>query len=811
LDFKIYTNALKAYETGDGERYVSGTTSSTIRDLHGDEMSLDALKSMADTARQNMTVFLNHNYNVPEDLFGSAMDAQIVKRFDEETGQEVYDLDLNIRVVNEDENPEALRAYRAIKRGVKLGLSIGARVEKARRKSADGDKPESILIEKVRLLEASVVGIPANQRSYLQNAVKSLKSGSVDIEELESIIVEEEKANNSFRVGDYVSWSSSGGPAEGKIVKIVRNGKLSVPNSSVTVSAEEGNPAVLIRVYRDGKPSDVLVGHKMSTLRRAKAPASANIDELSLKASEIIDSIKALPIEGETAAAAKPLVDALAKLLADSATLYVKAQGAHWNVVGPDFTQYHELFGEIYDDVYKSLDPIAENIRKLNAPAPAELRELALMASAMPVADDYDPESLASALYAANELVLKSIMNAFAEANRVNEQGIANFLAERQDAHQKWSWQLRSSLAEEEEDTGAGGIDVEDTGEEMDDETEKSAKSSVQFGDFVAWQNTDGPGGYGEVEQVVKEGSVVVPKTNEEVAAVPNDPAILVRIWAQESEGKYKPTGEFLGLLTSMVKKVKGPGEGAEGAPSQTATQIPGLEILPPGKVPGGASSQEKSMDIEEKKTRVTVTVSTDGEEKQPAAASVAPSAPDAAAADSEEKPEEIKASADGEVDGEVTEKVEDEAEVAEEKPVDANIEALQELGAELVTGEAEKSVADESPAQPEMAEAVVNVETEAASFEEVESIAKSALDAANAAQEEVAALAAKVTELFESKAKVEGDLAKALDLIDRISDLGIGRKSVDKSTQRVNVKAAERAPWLSPYVQRVLEAQDEE
>lgn len=735
MDFKIYTNALKAYESEDGERYVTGTTSSTIRDLHGDEMSLDALKTMAETARQNMTVFLNHNYNVPEDLFGSATDAQIVRRYDSETNEEVYDLDLNIRVVNEDENPEALRAYRAIKRGVKLGLSIGARVEKARRKAAEGDKPESILIEKVRLLEASVVGIPANQRSYLQNAVKSLRSGSVDINELEGVIEEE------------------------------------------------------------------------------KAPASAAIEEMTLRASAIIEKLKALPVEGETAAEAKPLVDSLAKLLADVATLYIKAQGAHWNVVGPDFTQYHDLFEEIYEDVYKSIDPIAENIRKLNAPAPAELREMALMASQMPVADDYDPESLASALYAANELVLRSIMNAFAEANKLNEQGIANFLAERQDMHQKWSWQLRSSLAEEEEDTGEGGIDEEDTGEESEDEeTEKSAGSKIGFGDFVAWKDTDGPGGYGEVEQVVKEGAVVVPKSNEEVAAVPNDPAILVRIWAQESEGKYKPTGEFIGLLASMVKKVSGPGEGAEGAPSQTATQIPGLEILPPGTVPGGASSQEKSMDIEEKKTRVTVTVSTDSEEKQPAAASVAPSAPDAAAADSEEKLDEIKASAEDVADGEVTEKVEDEKEVVEEEPVDANVEALQELGAELVTGDAEKSIADESSVQPEVAEAVViSVETEASSFEEVESIAKSALDAANAAQEEVTGLSARVTELLESKAKVEEDLAKALDLIDRISDLGIGRKFVDRSSQKVNVKAAERAPWLSPYVQRVLEAQDEE
>ena len=283
MEFKIFTNALKAYENEGGERFVTGTTSSTIRDLHGDEMSLNALKSMADTARQNMTVFLNHNYNVPEDLFGSATEAQIVKRFDSETGQEVYDLDVNIRVVNEDENPEALRAYRAIKRGVKLGLSIGARVEKASRKAATDSQPESIVIEKIRLMEASVVGIPANQRSYLSSAIKSLKSAGVDLDLLDEDNFEIKAS--SYAVGDMVRWGSSGGDATGKITKIVRDGKLSVPDSSFVINGTPEDPAALIRVYRDGKPTETLVGHKMSTLRSAK------------DAVDVIDGIEAVEIE----------------------------------------------------------------------------------------------------------------------------------------------------------------------------------------------------------------------------------------------------------------------------------------------------------------------------------------------------------------------------------------------------------------------------------------------------------------------------------------------------------------------------------
>lgn len=67
--------------------------------------------------------------------------------------------------------------------------------------------------------------------------------------------------------GDMVSWNSSGGRATGKIERIVREGSLDVPNSSFKINAEQDDPAVLIRVYRNDRPTSVMVGHKMSTLR----------------------------------------------------------------------------------------------------------------------------------------------------------------------------------------------------------------------------------------------------------------------------------------------------------------------------------------------------------------------------------------------------------------------------------------------------------------------------------------------------------------------------------------------------------------
>ena len=78
-----------------------------------------------------------------------------------------------------------------------------------------------------------------------------------------------EKAEaDSLKVGDMVSWDSSGGRARGKIKKIVRSGKLPVPKTTFTLNATEDNPACLITVYRGNEPTDTVVGHRFSTLRK---------------------------------------------------------------------------------------------------------------------------------------------------------------------------------------------------------------------------------------------------------------------------------------------------------------------------------------------------------------------------------------------------------------------------------------------------------------------------------------------------------------------------------------------------------------
>jgi DNA-binding ferritin-like protein len=171
----------------------------------------------------------------------------------------------------------------------------------------------------------------------------------------------------------------------------------------------------------------------------------------------------------------------LEQLLSDVYSVYARAHGYHWNVQGQDFAQYHELFGEIYEDVYGSIDPLAENIRKMGSASPFNLSEFA---SRTKIADSSislgTPGAMAYDLYAANEALVSELKSAFDVANAENEQGIADFIAERINAHQKWSWQLRASVSEAELATVAESFSPED--EYYDDFTQFSALSASGSG-----------------------------------------------------------------------------------------------------------------------------------------------------------------------------------------------------------------------------------------------------------------------------------------------------------------------------------------
>ena len=172
------------------------------------------------------------------------------------------------------------------------------------------------------------------------------------------------------------------------------------------------------------------------------------------------------------------LNEELTELLADVVSFYFRAHGAHWNVKGADFSEYHKLFLKIYEDVYESIDPIAENLRKLGSIAPFTLGSfLALRTIDDASAILQDPIALANDLLTANDIILDELSDAFDCASMYNQQGVANFLAGRIDQHQFWKWQLTASLGQEVTQPSVDPVDAQ--GIDADDEEEMTEGATM--------------------------------------------------------------------------------------------------------------------------------------------------------------------------------------------------------------------------------------------------------------------------------------------------------------------------------------------
>lgn len=166
-----FVPVLRAALGTDGKKRLSGVASSTIQDRHGDTMTRSALEDMLGQASR-LTIFLNHSYEVPEDVAGTVERATLKQA----TG-EIHDLAMDI-VINEG-NERAVKAWEAIQSGVQLGLSIGAMIPDGGAKV--DRKTGAYTIDHVDLVETSIVGVPANPRSWVEYATKALRKSEEQV------------------------------------------------------------------------------------------------------------------------------------------------------------------------------------------------------------------------------------------------------------------------------------------------------------------------------------------------------------------------------------------------------------------------------------------------------------------------------------------------------------------------------------------------------------------------------------------------------------------------------------------------------
>lgn len=158
--------------TSDGKTRLRCIASSSVEDRHGDTITEGCIRDMKRQAT-GLTIFLNHQYDWPEDVFGTIERAST-------TVQDGTVL-LGLTIVADEEDERVATSIRKMENGIRAGISIGAMIldyELKEQEDEDAWFP-ALTINKVELLEASIVGIPANPKSWVDQVVKSFRTKGV--------------------------------------------------------------------------------------------------------------------------------------------------------------------------------------------------------------------------------------------------------------------------------------------------------------------------------------------------------------------------------------------------------------------------------------------------------------------------------------------------------------------------------------------------------------------------------------------------------------------------------------------------------
>jgi starvation-inducible DNA-binding protein len=143
-------------------------------------------------------------------------------------------------------------------------------------------------------------------------------------------------------------------------------------------------------------------------------------------------------------------METLYKLLSDAQSslfvLFHKTWVFHWNVVGKDFTQLHQLFGGQYETMFGEIDRLSEHMRYLNVKPLSSLSRMLEVTQIQEAASSTTPEKMISELLENNEKFCEMLKEISEEAEDQKSYSTANLVQDLMESHGKFVWQLRSHL-----------------------------------------------------------------------------------------------------------------------------------------------------------------------------------------------------------------------------------------------------------------------------------------------------------------------------------------------------------------------------
>jgi starvation-inducible DNA-binding protein len=143
-------------------------------------------------------------------------------------------------------------------------------------------------------------------------------------------------------------------------------------------------------------------------------------------------------------------MEKLYKLLSDvQSSLFVlfhKTWVFHWNVVGEDFTQLHQLFGGQYETMFEEIDRLSEHMRYLNIKPLSSLSRMLEVTQIQEAASSTTSDSMITELLENNNKLCELLSDISEEAESQKSYATANLVQDLMESHGKFIWQLRSHL-----------------------------------------------------------------------------------------------------------------------------------------------------------------------------------------------------------------------------------------------------------------------------------------------------------------------------------------------------------------------------
>jgi starvation-inducible DNA-binding protein len=120
----------------------------------------------------------------------------------------------------------------------------------------------------------------------------------------------------------------------------------------------------------------------------------------------------------------------------------------HWNVVGSDFFELHEAFGDQYTMMQTELDRLTEHMRYLRMKAISPISRVVETCEIPEASTNPTDKSMVSQLFSDNKKMIELLTSVVEESEKTKQYTTSNIAQDLIETHGKFVWMLRSYLKE---------------------------------------------------------------------------------------------------------------------------------------------------------------------------------------------------------------------------------------------------------------------------------------------------------------------------------------------------------------------------